>query len=532
MEPRIRYCVELSQIENHPSYNRIRAETRLFLLKEFSDQVEPREKRRLGNRYRVKPAVLAYCCEKGIGPTSFFRWRREYRRYGITGLLPRFGTGGGAAARTAKPGHVRLAMDIDPLRPLLCLRQLLAFVLSSSAIPPERARAAAAYLEREIPLLKRYTALSLPRTLTPEERQTLELYRAGVQKNHRAKALALLMIDQGCTMEEVSRAAARATNTIYRWLRLFKTHGLAFIETHMDEAGHAQIWQRRRVKVIEILHEPPSLHGINRSSWSLVAIRQAYMRKHGEDIPTAALTRVLRLSGYSWRHARKVLTSSDASYKEKLGSLVDALHGLQPDEAFFFIDEAGPWRVKKYGGKALAKKGETPTIPEVQTSRGAVYLVAALEARRNQVSWRFTEGKSAAAVVELLKIIRREYDQCSRICLTWDALSSHSAAEVTRWIDEANASHQVDGMPRVEVYPLPSNAQFLNLVESVFSSLRRAVIHNSNYASKEEMQAAIARYFEERNAYFREHPKRAGNKIWDRETLKIDELPGGLYRRM
>ena len=74
-----------------------------------------------------------------------------------------------------------------------------------------------------------------------------------------------------------------------------------------------------------------------------------------------------------------------------------------------------------------------------------------------------------------------------------------------------------DGLPRVETAPLPAGAQFLNVVESVFSGMARAILHNSNYSSVKEAKEAIDRYFKERNGYFRVHPKRAGNKIWGNE---------------
>jgi len=69
----------------------------------------------------------------------------------------------------------------------------------------------------------------------------------------------------------------------------------------------------------------------------------------------------------------------------------------------------------------------------------------------------------------------------------------------------------------VKLAPLPSCAQFLNVIESVFSGMARAVIHNSNYESVEECKAAIDRHFAERNEYFKRNPKRAGNKIWGDE---------------
>jgi hypothetical protein len=71
--------------------------------------------------------------------------------------------------------------------------------------------------------------------------------------------------------------------------------------------------------------------------------------------------------------------------------------------------------------------------------------------------------------------------------------------------------------PIVELAPLPAGAQFLNVIESVFSGMSRAIIANSNYQSIEEARAAIERYIQDRNEKFRVSPKRAGRKIWGKE---------------
>jgi hypothetical protein len=55
------------------------------------------------------------------------------------------------------------------------------------------------------------------------------------------------------------------------------------------------------------------------------------------------------------------------------------------------------------------------------------------------------------------------------------------------------------------------------VIESVFSGMARAILHNSDYGSHDEARAAIDRYFQERNSYFQQNPRRAGHKIWGKE---------------
>jgi hypothetical protein len=50
---------------------------------------------------------------------------------------------------------------------------------------------------------------------------------------------------------------------------------------------------------------------------------------------------------------------------------------------------------------------------------------------------------------------------------------------------------------------------WLNVIESVFSGMARAIIHNSDYRTVEDAQTAIVRYIDEHNSAFRENPRMA-----------------------
>jgi len=79
--------------------------------------------------------------------------------------------------------------------------------------------------------------------------------------------------------------------------------------------------------------------------------------------------------------------------------------------------------------------------------------------------------------------------------------------------------------------PLPSSSQFLNVIESVFSSMKSAVIHGSDYSSEDAMKTAISTHFQERNEFFQHNPKRAGKKIWEIDFFHdFDDLRSGDYR--
>src|ERR1700746_1593695 len=122
-------------------------------------------------------------------------------------------------------------------------------------------------------------------------------------------------------------------------------------------------------------------------------------------------------------------------------------------------------------------------------------------------------------MIKMADLLRAEYRSCRTIYLSWDAASWHISRTLFSHLDEVNQQAVQDGYPIVKTAPLPAGAQFLNVIESVFSGMARAIIHNSDYVSVDTAQKAIARYFHERNDHFSLNPKRAGCKIWRKERV-------------
>lgn len=284
--------------------------------------------------------------------------------------------------------------------------------------------------------------------------------------------------------------------------------------------------------LIEILHHKPKVYGINRSSWTQRSLAVAYEKLYGQRPSQTTVGRLLREAGLSWKQSRRVLTSPDPNYREKVELLLNTLQSLKADEELFFIDELGPLQVKRYGGRSYAPKGATPTHPQNQRSKGSITLYGALSATTNQVTWFYGRSKDSAGIIDLAELLFNQYHVKSKIYLTWDAASWHGSDELVQWADTFNTWNAASRAgPIIEFVPLPSSAQFLDVIEAVFSGMKRAVIHNSDYQSEEEMKTAISTHFCERNEFFKHNPKRAGKKIWEIDFFQDhNHIRSGNYR--
>jgi transposase len=321
--------------------------------------------------------------------------------------------------------------------------------------------------------------------------------------------------------------------SIQRWRTLYRRYGQAGLcQRIRRKFPNRTTALARKARILEIFHSQPSTYGINRASWTGETLVTALYKKYKMTISASTACRFLRESGYTMRRARQVLTSSDPDYRTKVEVLLQILQTLGDTETLFFIDELGPLAVKKHGGRVFAKKGAPPTVPQLQTPKGSIVLAGALCATTNQMTWCYTHSKDSTAMIDIIELVFSEHQDKTHLYITWDAASWHDSILLIDWLNDFNlkTSEAKEG-PLITLVPLPSCSQFLNVIESVFGVMKRAVIHHSDYRSAHEMKSAISLHFLERNAYFKENPRRAGTKIWKLEFFHdYGSLLSGNYR--
>jgi transposase len=218
--------------------------------------------------------------------------------------------------------------------------------------------------------------------------------------------------------------------TVRKWLTRFRAEGVAGLTDRSCRPGriprrYLQPGEELHDAVFAVLHTPPSDHGFNRTSWKLSDLGNV-LRTLGKTSSQRNIAAVIKAAGYRWKQARVTLTSTDPNYRDKLEIIRSTLSHLAPDEAFFSI------------------AGET---------------------------------------IKLIEMIRDRYKGFRRIYLSWDAAPWHRSKGLHDRIEELNGPGSGGDAPEILIVPLPAGAQFLNVIESVFSGMSRAIIHNSDYTS-------------------------------------------------
>ena len=361
--------------------------------------------------------------------------------------------------------------------------------------------------------------------IEPDDLKLLNKWRLSTDRNKWGKAVAILELYKGGTIKDISQKIEKSRDSVRNWAIVFKENGLENIKLRESRKTTDEMkkqMEKRSENIIKLLHEPPSLHNINRTSWSLKTLALAYKEHYGESICEKTISQYIRKKGYRFRKAKIVLTSPDPDYRAKLDNIKRILSGLKKNEKFFSIDEYGPIAIKAKGGRAYTPKDQLNTVPQIQFSKGRLICIAALELSKNQVTHFYSDKINTTEMIKLMMILLENYKTEDRIYFSSDAATWHASKALDKKVAEVNDPEyrRINATPFVELAPLPACAQFLNVIESVFSGMAKAIIHNSDYQSLDACKKAIDRHFAERNAAFTESPKRAGKKIWGEEVVK------------
>jgi transposase len=373
--------------------------------------------------------------------------------------------------------------------------------------------------------------------ITSKDKDTLNKWRRSKDKRRWEVAVSILE-SRSMPLESISNKIERPIKQVREWILAFNYYGMEGLwqaitrKKRNDKDVRSEKMELRKKRLIEIIHHKPKYYGVNRSSWNLLSLAKVYNEQYDEKISYQLVSRSLRRAKYTIKKARKVLTSPDPDYREKVDNLLTTLHSLGPDELLFFIDELGPLKVRKYGGRIYAKVNEVPTYSQNQAGNGSVSLAGALSATTNQVTWKYIRSKDSESMISLVEILYNQYYSKKKLYVTWDCASWHSSDTLVSWLESFNAeTERLREGPIIEFIPLPTSSQFLDVIESVFSAMKKSIIHNSDYRSETEMKLSISQHFRERNEYFKENPKRVGKKIWEIDFFQDrDSIKSGTYR--
>lgn len=156
------------------------------------------------------------------------------------------------------------------------------------------------------------------------------------------------------------------------------------------------------------------------------------------------------------------------------------------------FDEYGPVEVRPCGGRSWSQRGHPHRVRATYRRRhGVRHYLSAYDLEDDRLFMHCFRRKRWQEILRFLKYVRARYPRCVRLYVILDNWSPHKKAEVVHWARRN----------RVSLVYTPTDASWLNPVESIFTGIHYFVFDNSDFADHTEINLALRRYVSWRNAH-------------------------------
>ena len=294
----------------------------------------------------------------------------------------------------------------------------------------------------------------------------------------------VLLSGEGVGATEVAARAGKSAPTVRRWRRRFEKAGISGLLKDATRPPRVKPMTPETIaRVVDttLRHKPP-----NATNWSLRTMAKA------AGVSRTSVQRIWKAHGLKPHLTRTFKLSRDPKFSEKLADVV-GLYLDPPDKAIVLaVDEKSQIQALDRTQPGLPmKKGRAATMTHDYKRHGNTTLFAALNVLDGTVIGTCVQRHRSREFLNFLKLIDKKTTKGLDLHLIVDNYATHKTKLVNDWL----AKH-----PRFHLHFTPTSASWLNLVERFFAEITRDAIRNGAFKSVAELEAAIMKYLEIRNA--------------------------------
>jgi transposase len=332
------------------------------------------------------------------------------------------------------------------------------------------------------------------RKLRPHEGRKLKRMKRQLTNSvNRLHARIILLSGGGLTNRKIAEHCGCTATWVRQIIHRFNQGGIEAISWYpyyCARAGPRKFFSDVVEEICEVALSPPKKL-IGMSVWSLGKLREYLIaQKIIACISLEWLRQLLRRCRVRWRHSKSWKDSDDPQFWPKYRRL-RRLYAKRPAGGRrLCIDEFGPLNLQPRHGKHYARIGHVNRHRATYSRKSGVrHMFGVYDIERDTLVGVFVGQKNWVSFLAFLKWVRRRYSSKEVLHVVLDNAGYHRKAQVLEYA----AGH------KIKFYWTPTNASWLNRIESHFTAMKKFTLDNTDYRSHQEQQTAIERYLAWRN---------------------------------
>jgi transposase len=366
-------------------------------------------------------------------------------------------------------------------------------------------------LSAEVVLMARQPEVFV-RPLDPAEAERLvKITRTTKDRVRLRRAGIVLASVQGRSASEAAAMFAASPQYVREVIHAFNTQGFAALDPKWSGGRPPKFGPVVRELVCRVAKTPPARLGCPFTTWSLSKLAEYLATQHRVVISAESVRQILRAAGISWQATKTWKASRDPEFAAKMARILELYDNPPADGRVICVDEFGPLNLQPRPGRGWFPVGRAGRLRATFNRTGGVrHMFAALDLASGQMFYRFRDRKRWQEFGAFLRQLRARFP-AGTLYVICDNFSPHKKTQLAHWCDNND----------VELVFTPTNASWLNWIESEFTALRYFTLDGSDYPSHTAQEHAIAGYVRWRNKHAR--PKR--RFAVDSKIRRSDYLP-------
>ena len=321
-----------------------------------------------------------------------------------------------------------------------------------------------------------------------EQRGEARLYR---------RARMIVLAASGESISSIARQMGTCRARVGEWLSRFHSAGLDGLSDEPRSGRPVMITPLERHQVIAAACKLPSDLGVDRQTWTHESLRGAVIEAGlVRRISSSEVGRILEGADLKPHRVRSWCHSTDPDYQRKMRSIVRLYMRQTGTEPVLCIDE-------KTGMQALSRSRDLqpatlgrPGRQEFEYRRnGTRGLFACFNVGTGKVLGRCTSARAREDFLTFLDLVASTYRQ-RKVHVVLDNLNTHRDTGAGAFMSDWNRRHG----NRFVFHYTPTHGSWLNQVELWFAIVARRVLRHANFATCDDLVAAIERFIERWNA--------------------------------
>jgi DDE superfamily endonuclease/Homeodomain-like domain len=298
------------------------------------------------------------------------------------------------------------------------------------------------------------------------------------------RAKILLLAAEGAANSEIAERLEVSRPTVIAWRKRYAREGLTGQLADRPRLGRPQTVRRaRRTEILATtLSPPPEALGVTHWSSRLLATELG--------VSHSTVARVWAEHDLKPWQTETFKFSTDPELEAKVRDVVGLYLNPPAHAIVLCVDEKSQIQALE---RTQPTRPVRPGRPERHTHdylrHGTTTLFAALEVATGRITDACRPRHRHGEFLDFLKLVTGCYPRRD-LHVVVDNYATHKHAKVQAWL----AKH-----PRVHLHFTPTYASWLNLVEVFFAILERQALRRGDFASIEELVAAIGRFCESWN---------------------------------